>query len=158
MSDKADRSLVDSELVGELWPAGEPGPDPVLYGHAALEPKGAFEVRSLQTFRLVYTVGRYGLDDTGAIRVLFRAMSDTDRLQTTDPGADNYVTASTSSGVPLQVDYSHHGVSARPRWKCLTVRVRGGYLREGDRIAIVFGDTSAGSPGMRLQTFVESAF
>ncbi len=158
MPDKSNRPLVDSELVGELWPAGQPGEDPVLYGHAELEPKGAFEVRSSQTFRLIYTVGRYGLDDTGAIRVLFRAMSDSGRLQTTDPTGANYVTATTSSGVPLQVDYSHHGITARPRWKCVTARVRGGYLREGDRITIVFGDTSGGSPGMRMQTFVESDF
>jgi len=158
MTENDSRLLVDSELVGELWPAGQPGTDPVLYGHATLEPKGAFAVRSLQTFRLVYTVGRYGLDDTGAIRVLFRALGDWGGLQTTTPDGYNYVTASTSNGVPLLVDYSPFGMSARPRWKNLTVRVSGGYLSEGDTIAIVFGDTGKGSPGMRMQTFVESAF
>lgn len=150
--------LVPAEMMGELWPAGQPGTDPVLYGHADIEPKGAFEARSAQTFRLTYTVGRYGLDDTGAIRVMFRAMTDTGRFQTADPKAANYVTATSSSGVPLNVEYSHHGVAPRPRWKALTVRVSGGYLREGDRIVIVFGDTSGGSPGMTLQTFVEAAF
>ena len=150
--------LVPAQMMGELWPAGQPGTDPVMYGHADIEPKGAFEARSYQTFRLTYTVGRYGLDDTGAIRVLFRAMSDAGRLQTTDPTASNYVTATSSSGVPLNVDYSHHGVAPRPRWKCLTVRVSGGFLREGDRIVIVFGDTAGGGPGMTLQTFVEAAF
>ena len=158
MTEKTNLSLVDSDLVGELWPIGQPGEDPVLYGHAEIEPKGAFEARSMQTFRLTYTVGRYGLDDTGAIRVMFRAMGDHGRFQTTDPAAENYVTASTSSGVPLLLDYSPYGVTARPRWKSLTVRVSGGYLREGDRIVIVFGDTSQGSPGMRLQTFQEAAF
>ena len=44
----------------------------MLYGHVDLQPKGAFEARSVQTFRLVYTVGRYGIDDTGGIAVLFR--------------------------------------------------------------------------------------
>ena len=58
----------------------------------------------------------------------------------------------------MLVDYSAYGISPRPRWKSLTVRVSGGYLSEADRITIVFGDTSKGSPGMRLQTFVESAF
>ena len=158
MPDRDDRLLVDSDLVGELWPSGQPGEDPVLYGHARLEPRGGFEVRSAQTFRLIYTVGRYGLDDTGAIRVMFRAMSDVGALQTDDPAGYGYVTASSSSGVPLLVDYSRYGVAPRPRWKCLTVRVSGGFLREGDAITIVFGDTSQGSPGMRLQTFVESAF
>lgn len=158
MSQSESSTNVESHLVGELWPSGQPGADPVLYGHATLEPRGAFEVRSAQTFRLIYTVGRYGLDDTGAMRVMFRSMSDTGTLQTDDPAAPNYVTASSSSGVPLLVDYSRYGVAPRPRWKCLTVRVSGGFLREGDRITIVFGDTSHGSPGMRLQTFVESAF
>src|SRR3546814_13339518 len=31
-------------------------------------------------------------------------------------------------------------------------------LKEGDSITIVFGDTSKGSPGMKLQTFCESGF
>ena len=64
---EAGASLVDSELVGEAWPPVQPGTDPVLYGHVELSPKGAFEVRSLQTFTLTYTVGRFGLDEGGAI-------------------------------------------------------------------------------------------
>src|SRR3546814_12419040 len=56
---------VASELVGAVWPAAHPGEDPLLYGHVELQPKGAFEARSVQTFRLVYTVGRSGIDDTG---------------------------------------------------------------------------------------------
>lgn len=149
---------VADELVGEVWPNAEPGEDPVLYGHVDLEPRDPVEVRSLQTFKLTYTVGRYGLDDTGAIRVVFRAMNDSQRLQTNNPTASNYITAKTSSGVPLTVEYSHRGVSSRPRWKSLTVNVEGGYLSEGDTIDIIFGDTSKGSPGMRMQTMADGAF
>ena len=68
--------VVSNELVGAAWPSAQPGVDPVLYGHVILDPVGAFEVRSLQTFRLIYTVGRYGIDDTGSIRVVFRFMGD----------------------------------------------------------------------------------
>ena len=50
--------VVASELVGAAWPAAQPGSDPVLYGHVSLDPLGAFEARSLQTFGLVYTGGR----------------------------------------------------------------------------------------------------
>ena len=134
---------VAEDLVGEVWPSAEPGENPVLYGHAVLEPRNPVEVRSLQTFRLIYTVGRYGLDDTGAIRVVFRAMSDGQALQTTDPASPNYVTANTNTGIPLAVEYRSRGISARPRWKSLTVTVNGGYLSEGDVITIVFGNTSA---------------
>jgi len=153
-----DDRLVDSDIVGEGWTPVEPGADPVLYGHAQITPRGQFEVRSYQTFTLTYTVGRFGLDDTGAIRVVFRAMGDTGRLQTTDPAGDNYVTARASNGVTLSVNYAGRGMSARPRWKSLTVNVSNGYMREGDTITIVFGDTSQGSSGLKLQTMVETDF
>ena len=156
---KADRyRLPDSDYVGEGWTPVQPGSDPVLYGHVDLTPKGKFEVRSYQTFTLTYTVGRFGLDDTGAIRVIFRAMGDTGTLQTDDPKADNYVSARASNNATLSVDYARRGKSARPRWKSLTVNVTGGYMREGDTITLVFGDTSHGSNGLKLQTMVETDF
>ncbi len=157
-TDHTEDNIVDSDLVGEVWTTAQPGTDPVLYGHVEIAPKGKFPVRSLQTFRMTYTVGRFGLDDTGAIRVMLRAMGDGGGLQTDDPTGYNYVTATTSSGVPLQLDYSRYGTTPRPRWKTLTIRVAGGFLREGDRIEIVFGDTSKGSPGLRLQSMVEPNF
>ncbi len=45
----------------------------------------------------------------------------------------------------------------RPRNKALTVFISNGFMSQGDTITIIFGDTSAGSPGMQLQTFCESA-
>ena len=52
-------------LVGEVWPAAQPGKDtngedPVLYGSVSLSPTGSFQARSLQTFTLTYPVGRFG--------------------------------------------------------------------------------------------------
>ena len=148
---------VPEHLVGEAWPAVQPGADPVLLGHAKLEPSDPVAVRTAQTFTLTYTVGRYGLDDTGAIRVAFRVMTDFGRLQVTDPAAPGYVSARTSGKARILLDYAGFGVASRPRWRALTARVSGGYLSEGDTIAIVFGDTSGGSPGMKMQTFVEGA-
>ncbi len=58
----------------------------------------------------------------------------------------------------MEVTYSRYGTTARPRWKSLTVRVKGGFLREGDQIVMVFGDTSQGSAGLRLQSMVEPNF
>ena len=148
---------VSSHLVGDVWPAAAPAENAVLYGHVELEPRGAFAARSLQTFTMTYTVGRYGLDDTGAIRVVFRYPGDGGKLQTGDPAAANFVTASASNGTPLDLTFDSYG-HARPWFKALTVLVSGGCLREGDSIAIVFGDRSGGSPGMKLQTFCESAY
>src|SRR3546814_17361905 len=42
---------VASELVGAVWPAAHPGADPLLYGPVELQPKDAFEARSVQTER-----------------------------------------------------------------------------------------------------------
>ena len=65
-------NIVNPDHVADVWPAAAPAEDPVLYGQAKLAPEGAFEVRSYQTFTLTYTVGRFGLDDNGSIRVVFR--------------------------------------------------------------------------------------
>lgn len=149
---------IPEALMGEAWPAVQPGADPVLLGHATLEPRDPVAVRTAQTFTLTYTVGRYGLDDTGAIRIAFRALGDWKPLQTDDPTAPGYVTAVASNGVPIDLQYVRYGMAPRPRWKVLTARVTGGYLREGDTITIVFGDRSGGSPGMVMQTTVEGGF
>jgi hypothetical protein len=129
----------------------------VLYGSVELTPTGAFEARSLQTFSLIYTVGRFGLDDTGSIKVVHRYPNDWGRLQTDDPAGINYVTATASNGSRLQLIYENGG-EQRPWYRSLTVYVKGDGLYEGDQINIVFGDRSAGSPGLRLQTFCESGF
>ncbi|MBC8241279.1 MAG: DUF3604 domain-containing protein [Alphaproteobacteria bacterium] len=148
---------VESSYVGDVWPAAEPGDDPVLYGSVTLTPGGSFEARSLQTFTLVYTVGRFGLDDTGAIKVVHRYPNDWGRLQMDDPKAINFVTAHTSNATPLRLKYEPDG-EQRPWYRSLMVDVKGGCLREGDTITIVFGDRSQGSPGLTLQTFCESDF
>ena len=149
--------VVSDKLVGAAWPAVHPGEDPVLYGHVEMTPRGEFSTRSLQTFRLVYTVGRYGIDDTGSIRIVFRFMSDVGELQTTRPADYNFVTASASTGARLSLSYGKTA-HQRPWFKALTVRLHGGYLREGDTITVVYGDTSGGSPGLKLPTLADAGF
>ena len=150
-------AIVDPALVGAIWPVAEPGDGQGLYGRATLEPVGAFEARSFQSFTLTYTAGQYGLDDTGAIRVAFRFTNDGGPLQMSDPQGINYVTARASNGTPLALSYQADG-HLRPFMQALTVRVQRGCLREGDTIAIVLGDRSGGSPGLRLPTFCEEGF
>ena len=146
-----------SELRGEVFTNALPAEDPVLYGSASLSPEGAFEARSLQTFELTYHCGRYGLDDTGSIKVVFRFTADGGPLQMHDPRGMNYVSASSSTGVPLSLVFDANG-HQRPWYQALTVTVNNGYLREGDTITILYGDTREGSPGMRLQSLCETAF
>ncbi|XWN32561.1 MAG: DUF3604 domain-containing protein [Devosia sp.] len=156
MTSSSERG-VPHHLVGEVWPHNHPGREGTNYGSAVLSPSGAFPVRSYQTFHLTYTVGDFGLDDTGGIRVAFRFLGDWGALQTKDPTAPNYVTAHCPGGGTITLEFHPLG-GERPWYKALTARLNGGYLKPGDQVVIVFGDTSGGSPGFLLQTFAESAF
>ncbi len=62
---------IPREQVAEVWPSSRPAEDPILFGHARISPEGAFEARSLQTFELTYTCGRYGLDDSARSGLYF---------------------------------------------------------------------------------------
>ncbi len=148
---------IPTELMGDLWPLALPGAEGADYGTVSLNPLGQFPVRSLQTFTLTYTVGEFGLDDTGAIKIVQRWTNDGGALQTSDPTAINFVTATASNGVTLDVvaeTYPHQ----RPWYNGLRVTVRRGFMRQGDTITVVYGDRSHGSPGLQLQSFCESAF
>ncbi|MEM9044957.1 MAG: DUF3604 domain-containing protein [Pseudomonadota bacterium] len=147
---------IERNLMGDVWPAVEPGKGRDDYGSATLSPTDPCVVRSFQTFKLTYRVGRFGLDDTGAIRVSFRWVNDCGPLQTHAPAAMNFVTATASNGVPLTLFVEPYGY--RPWSLALRVTVTGGYMREGDEISILFGDIQGGSPGMQMQTISEDAF
>lgn len=76
---------VPSELVGDNGPSVRSGDDPAIYGSVTLSPVKPVEVRSFQTFKMVYTVGKLGIDDTGGIQIAFRRLGDMGRPQTSSP-------------------------------------------------------------------------
>ena len=126
-------------------------------GTAEISPVGQFEAGSFQSFTLVYTAGYFGIDDTGSIKIVHRFASDMGRPQWSDPKAANYTTVEASNGAVLDVLYDPK-LNIRPWDKTLMIRVMRGFLREGDTITVRFGDRRQGSPGMRVQTFVEPTF
>ena len=130
---------------------------PERMGTAAISPTGKFEAGSFQSFTLVYTAGYFGIDDTGSIKIVHRFASDMGRPQWNDPKAANYTTVEASNGAVLDVLYDPK-LNIRPWDKTLMIRVMRGFLREGDTITVRFGDPRQGSPGMRVQTFVEPTF
>jgi hypothetical protein len=67
------------------------------------------------------------------------------------------VTAEASNGARLVLDYNPK-LAMRPWSRTLTVTVARGFLSPGDTITIRMGDTRGGSPGMRMQTYVEARF
>ncbi len=142
--------------MGDVRPAVEPGRDGAELGTVRLSPNAPCPVRSFQTLSLVYTVGRFGLDDSGALRVSHRFVYDGGRLQTEDPAAANYITATTDGRASLAISVEPFG--ERPWDIAVRVTVTGGFLRPGETITLVYGDRRGGSPGFRMQTFCESAF
>ena len=154
MKQQSPYGAVPRNLVGDNGPSVVPGHDPSIFGYATLSPVDPVEARSFHTSTLTYTVGKLGLDDTGGIRVNWRMVSDAGRPQMGDPTAENYVTASSNGEGQLVLEFSKL-VGQRPWNESLTIYQRGGYLKEGQVITIVFGDTSGGSPGMLAQTFAE---
>ncbi|MCY3774604.1 MAG: DUF3604 domain-containing protein [Candidatus Aminicenantes bacterium] len=129
----------------------------VLHGSASLSPGEPVVAGSMGTWRVRYRVGKYGIDDGGRIRVARRFVSDWGTPQTERPGQADFLTVSTSGSarVTVSCDPQAH---VRPWQKSMTVSVKDGYLREGDTVTLVLGDTSAGGPGARAQTFCEPRF
>ena len=146
---------IEPRLMGDVWPAAEPGRGASDYGSAFLSPTSPVSVRSFQTLTVTYTAGKFGLDDTGAIVVAIRWVQDGGPLQSADPSAMNYVSAIASNAAPLLVtpeQFWH-----RPWGHAVRITVKGGFVREGDTITVTFGDHAGGSPGLRMQTIAESA-
>jgi hypothetical protein len=130
---------------------------PDLMGAATLEPTGSFEAGSLQSFTLTYTAGRFGVDDTGSIKIGFRFATDFGPVQFTDPKGQGYTTVEASNGATLDTKWEFKR-NIRPWSRSLYIGVVKEFLAPGDTITVRFGDRRFGSPGIRLQTYCESEF
>ena len=119
--------------------------------------KGFVAAGSWQTCVLKYTAGFAGIDDTGSLKVVTRYATDAGTPQFDDPSAPNYTTAVASNGAQLQLRYDLKDFR-RPWGKTIHLKVMQGYLRKGETITLTIGETSAGSPGWRMQTFLEDTF
>ena len=126
-------------------------------GHVSCSLPGRVVAGSYRTCRLTYTAGFYGIDDTGSIKVVMRYATDCGLPQFDRPQAPNYTTARASNGARLQLRYDPKD-NLRPWGKTIHLKVVQGFLRQGDRIDLTLGDRSGGSPGWRIQTFVEKSF
>ncbi|HEX2240147.1 MAG TPA: DUF3604 domain-containing protein [Actinomycetota bacterium] len=130
---------------------------PDLMGSATIEPSGSFEAGSYQSFTLTYTAGRFGLDDTGSLKIGFRFATDFGPVQFDDPKAPGYTTVEASNGATLECKWEFKR-NIRPWSRSLYIGVIRDFLAPGDTITIRFGDRRFGSPGIRLQTYCEREF
>ena len=129
---------------------------PELMGRASLDPGGPVVAGDFCALTLTYTAGLFGIDDTGILKVSWRNTSDLGKPQFEDPTAPNYVSVEASNGADLSLRCER--INIRPFAQTLFIRVNRGFLREGDKVVVRFGDRSRGSPGLRMQTNVEKAF
>lgn len=106
----------------------------------------------VDTWEIVYTVGKYGIDDTGSIKIAWRNPSDWSMPQFTNPEEKNYTTVTVNGNAKIATEYE---MFERPFNQSIAIKVFDGFLVDGDTITIVFGDKSGGSEGMRAQTFCE---
>jgi hypothetical protein len=125
-------------------------------GTATIDPVDPVPTGEYGTWTVEYTVGVAGIDDGGRVRLAFRSVCDWAAPQFGNPSGPNYVSVHASTPVQLTPSWGTHGV--RPWTKTLTVQVGNGALGHGDRLRIVLGDRSFGSPGMRSQTYPERGF
>ena len=130
---------------------------PDLMGSATLEPGGCLEAGSWQSFKLVYTCGRFGIDDTGSLKIGFRFATDFGPVQFDDPKAPGYTTVEASNGATLETRWEFKR-NIRPWSRSLYIGIAKHFLKPGDTLTIRFGDRRQGSPGVRLQTYCESEF
>ena len=143
-----------------LWADPNRVNDPWLQariGQVSMVPRGPVVAGSYAELTLLYTAGYFGIDDTGAVRIVTRFATDMGRPQFTDPSAPNYVSVEAGNGAQLELRFDPKG-HVRPWDRTISIRVLQGFLREGDCLTIRLGDRRNGSPGIRMQTFAEADF
>ena len=118
---------------------------PDLMGHATLDPCGSVEAGSWQSFTMVYTACRFGVDDTGSIKIGFRFATDFGPVQFNDPPSPGYKTAEASNGATLDLKWEFKR-NIRPWSRSLYIGVVKEFLAPGDTITIRFGDRSGVHP------------
>jgi hypothetical protein len=128
-----------------------------FYGWATVTPEGPVTAGSTGTWTLTYHVGEYGIDDGGTLKIAWRFASDWGKPQSLDASAPDFYSVTHSGAGRISYRWDPKGF-IRPWQKCLVIDVAEWALARGDTITVVYGDTSAGSPGTVAQTFRERTF
>ena len=123
------------------------------YGSASMTPQGPVTAGSVSTWRFCYRAGPYGMEDSGALRLAWRMVSDWELPQFDNPKGFAYTTITTTAKhAQFALCYDRF---VRPYTNSLLIRLVRGSLAEGDEVVITWGDTSQGGPGCRAQSHQE---
>ena len=130
-------------------------------GEIRLDGPDRVEVLSHRTFIFEYTAGRAGIQRGGGLRIGLRHLSNWSVPQSEDPKAVGYMTidAAGEQTVSTTVDFRSKYFAEYFAWhNMIEVLLPERGLKPGETLRITLGDTSGGSPGMRVQPFDESCF
>jgi hypothetical protein len=128
----------------------------VRLGTVSLEPAGAVVAGSMGQWKLTLAVGCMGIDEGGTIKIAQRFASDWEAPQFDRPADSGFTSVATNGQARLRPRYDKKGHD-RPWMQCIVIDVYDGSLSPGDVVTVILGDRSRGSPGIRAQTFQESA-
>lgn len=131
----------------DAWPLGR-------LGSATLETSGTLTAGNHATFIVRHTVGPYGIDDAGGLKLVWVVQADIGIPQFDDAAAANHTIVRTNGAATLVPQWTR--ASVRPWSKGIRIDVVDGALAPGDIVEITVGDRSGASPGARVQSFVES--
>lgn len=126
-------------------------------GTAVIQPNTPIIAGEFGSWKIVYTTGEYGLGSGGNIKIAWRWVSDGGVPQFDDPQAEGYTRITTTGDATIRASWHHRGY-IRPKSTCMLLEVVAGALAANETVTIHLGDTALGSPGIRAQTYVESAF
>ena len=121
-------------------------------GTISISPERDVMAGEFSTWTITFTAGEYGIDDGGTMVVAWKSVSDWDSPQFDEPDMPGYTTVSTTGDCKVRARYSKF---VRSFGNSILIDVYGGFIKKGDQIKIVLGDTSRGSLGMRAQSFCE---
>ena len=116
---------------------------------------GPFEANAFATFTQTYTVGANAIETGGGLLIARHFGVDLNgELQAKDPAAPNYVTIA-ASNPNVSFTNAMHGVTGmhggfRQSRDTLVFRLAAGRLAQGEALTITYGDTSGGSPGVKM--------
>jgi len=128
--------------------------DELSLGTVTFDPTGPVVGGSVGQWTCVLTIGSYGIEERGTIKISQRLLSDWEVPQFDRPDQPAYTTVHTNGEAKLAVRFDTKAYE-RPWQRCIVVDIYDGCLAPGDKVTLVLGDRSKGSIGIRAQTFQE---
>ncbi|MBO6950225.1 MAG: DUF3604 domain-containing protein [Rhodospirillales bacterium] len=127
------------------------------WGSVTITPTDDVVVGEFSTWTITFTVGAYAMDVGGGLKIGTRRQADFGQPQFDDPAQDNFTTVTCSrKGARFETFFDPRG-HKRPFNGVAVIRLAAEPLYPGDTVTIVFGDTSGGSRGLKVQSFPEAA-